>query len=45
MTDMLVQVTALKKTFDLSRPLINLILDRSGRQFVHAVDGVDFSIT
>jgi peptide/nickel transport system ATP-binding protein len=45
MTDTLVQVTGLKKTFDLSRPLINRILDRSGRQFVHAVDGVDFSIT
>jgi len=45
MTKALVQVTGLKKTFDLSRPLINRILDRSGRQFVHAVDGVDFSIS
>ncbi len=44
MTDALVQVTGLKKTFDLSRPLINRILDRSGRQVVHAVDGVDFTI-
>ncbi|MBL4916972.1 ABC transporter ATP-binding protein [Szabonella alba] len=44
MTDALVQVTGLKKTFDLSRPLINRILDRSGRQVVHAVDGVDFAI-
>ena len=44
MTAPLVQVSGLKKTFDLSRPLINRILDRSPRQFVHAVDGVDFSI-
>ncbi len=44
MTDTLIQVTGLKKTFDLSRPLINRILDRSPRQFVHTVDGVDFSI-
>jgi peptide/nickel transport system ATP-binding protein len=44
MTDALVRVSGLKKTFDLSRPLINRILDRTGRQFVHAVDGVDFSI-
>jgi oligopeptide/dipeptide ABC transporter ATP-binding protein len=38
------KVTGLKKTFDLSKPLINRLIERSGRQFVHAVDGIDFSI-
>jgi len=38
------EVKGLKKVFDLSPPLLNRLLDRSGHQYVHAVDGVDFSI-
>ena len=40
----LLQVSGLKKTFDLSRPWINRMIERTGRQVVHAVDGVDFTI-
>jgi peptide/nickel transport system ATP-binding protein len=40
----LVQVNDLAKTFDVSAPWLNRVLDRKPRQFVHAVDGVSFSI-
>ncbi|HSF62866.1 MAG TPA: oligopeptide/dipeptide ABC transporter ATP-binding protein [Paracoccaceae bacterium] len=40
----LLQVSGLKRTFDLSRPWINRLIERTGRQVVHAVDGVDFTI-
>ncbi len=40
----LLEVRGLKKVFDLSRPFINRLIERAGRQYVHAVDGVDFSI-
>ncbi|WP_322867455.1 ATP-binding cassette domain-containing protein [Aquicoccus sp. G2-2] len=38
------EVSGLKKTFDISKPLINRLIERSGRQFVQAVDGVHFAI-
>jgi peptide/nickel transport system ATP-binding protein len=40
----LVQVRDLGKTFDVSAPWLNRVLQRQGRQFVHAVDGVSFDI-
>jgi peptide/nickel transport system ATP-binding protein len=40
----LVQVDDLAKTFDVSAPWLNRVLERKQRQFVHAVDGVSFSI-
>ena len=40
----LVQVQDLAKTFDVSAPLLNRVVERKPRQFVHAVDGVSFSI-
>ena len=40
----LVEVTDLSKTFDVSPPWLNRVLERKTRLFVHAVDGVDFSI-
>jgi peptide/nickel transport system ATP-binding protein len=40
----LVQVEDLAKTFDVSAPWLNRVIDRKPRQFVHAVDGVSFSI-
>ena len=40
----LVQVKDLAKTFDVSQPWLNRVLERKGRQFVHAVDGVSFAI-
>ena len=40
----LVQVTDLQKVFDVSAPWLNRVLERKPRQFVHAVDGVSFSI-
>jgi peptide/nickel transport system ATP-binding protein len=40
----LLTVSGLKKTFDLSPPFLNRLLSGGKRQFVHAVDGVDFSI-
>jgi peptide/nickel transport system ATP-binding protein len=40
----LVQVDDLAKIFDVSAPWLNLVIDRKPRQFVHAVDGVSFSI-
>jgi peptide/nickel transport system ATP-binding protein len=40
----LVQVKDLAKVFDVSAPWLNRVIDRLPRQFVHAVDGVSFSI-
>jgi len=40
----LVQVDGLAKTFDVSQPWLNRVLERKGRQFVHAVDDVSFAI-
>ena len=40
----LVQVSDLAKTFDVSAPWLNRVIERKPRQFVHAVDGVSFSI-
>jgi len=40
----LVQVEDLAKTFDVSAPWLNRVLERKPRQYVHAVDGVSFSI-
>jgi len=40
----LVQVDDLAKTFDVSPPWLNRVLERKSRQFVHAVDGVSFAI-
>ena len=43
-TPPLVEVKALSKTFDVSAPWLNRMLERRARQFVHAVDDVSFSI-
>ncbi|HMO48275.1 MAG TPA: ATP-binding cassette domain-containing protein [Rubrivivax sp.] len=40
----LVQVDGLAKTFDVSAPWLNRVIERKPRQFVHAVDGVSFHI-
>jgi peptide/nickel transport system ATP-binding protein len=40
----LVEVQDLAKVFDVSAPWLNRVLERRPRQFVHAVDGVSFSI-
>jgi len=40
----LVRVDDLAKTFDVSAPWLNRVIERKARQFVHAVDGVSFSI-
>ena len=40
----LMQVHELSKTFDVSAPWLNRVVERKARQFVHAVDGVSFSI-
>jgi peptide/nickel transport system ATP-binding protein len=40
----LVEVHDLAKTFDVSAPWLNRVVERKPRQFVHAVDGVSFSI-
>ena len=40
----LVQVHDLAKIFDVSAPWLNRVVERKPRQFVHAVDGVSFSI-
>jgi peptide/nickel transport system ATP-binding protein len=40
----LVQVVDLAKTFDVSAPWLNRIVERRPRQYVHAVDGVTFAI-
>ncbi|MDB5954159.1 MAG: oppF2 [Ramlibacter sp.] len=40
----LVEATDLAKTFDVSAPWLNRVLERKPRQLLHAVDGVSFSI-
>ncbi len=40
----LVEVHDLAKSFDVSAPWLNRVLERTPRQFVHAVDGVSFAI-
>ena len=40
----LVEVEGLAKTFDVSAPWLNRVVERKPRQFVHAVDDVGFSI-
>jgi peptide/nickel transport system ATP-binding protein len=40
----LVEVQDLAKTFDVSPPWLNRVIERTPRQFVHAVDGVSFAI-
>ncbi|MBA4176592.1 MAG: ABC transporter ATP-binding protein [Leptothrix sp. (in: Bacteria)] len=40
----LVAVRDLSKVFDVSAPWLNRVVERQPRQFVHAVDGVSFSI-
>jgi peptide/nickel transport system ATP-binding protein len=40
----LVEVKDLAKTFDVSAPWLNRVLERRPREFVHAVDGVSFEI-
>ena len=40
----LVEVRDLAKTFDVSAPWLNRMVERKPRQFVHAVDGVSFNI-
>jgi peptide/nickel transport system ATP-binding protein len=40
----LVEVRELARTFDVSAPWLNRLVERKPRQFVHAVDGVSFSI-
>ena len=44
MTAPLVEVKDLAKTFDVSAPWLNRVVERKPRQFVHAVDGVSFAI-
>jgi peptide/nickel transport system ATP-binding protein len=40
----LVEVRDLAKVFDVSAPWLNRVIERQPRRFVHAVDGVSFSI-
>ena len=40
----LVEVRELAKTFDVSAPWLNRVVERKPRQFVHAVDGVSCTI-
>jgi peptide/nickel transport system ATP-binding protein len=40
----LVEVRDLAKTFDVSAPWLNRVIERRPRQWVHAVDGVSFTI-
>jgi len=44
MTSPLVEVRDLAKTFDVSAPWLNRVVEGKQRQFVHAVDGVSFAI-
>ncbi|MBU6437739.1 MAG: ATP-binding cassette domain-containing protein [Betaproteobacteria bacterium] len=43
-SDVLVQVRDLAKSFDVSAPWLNRVLERRGRTLLHAVDGVSFDI-
>ena len=40
----LLQVAGLKRYFDVSPPLLDRLLERTGRRLLHAVDGVSFAI-
>ena len=44
MATALVEVRGLTKTFDVSAPWLERVIDRRPPQFVHAVDDVSFSI-
>jgi peptide/nickel transport system ATP-binding protein len=44
MSGPLVEVRGLAKTFDVSAPWLNRVVERRPRQFVHAVDDVSFAI-
>ncbi|HUR88493.1 MAG TPA: dipeptide ABC transporter ATP-binding protein [Ramlibacter sp.] len=44
MTQTLVQARDLARTFDVSPPLLNRLIERKGRLLLHAVDGVSFEI-
>src|SRR3954469_8912885 len=44
MSGPLVEVKDLAKTFDVSAPWLNRLVERKPKQYVHAVDGVSFSI-
>ncbi|MEH0166876.1 ABC transporter ATP-binding protein [Paucibacter sp. JuS9] len=44
MSQPLIEVQDLAKTFDVSPPWLNRVLERKPHQFVHAVDGLSFSI-
>ncbi len=44
MSPALLEVEGLAKTFDVSLPWLNRVAERKPRQFVHAVDDVEFSI-
>jgi peptide/nickel transport system ATP-binding protein len=44
-TSPLVEVRDLSKTFDVSAPWLTRVIERRASQFVHAVDGVSFTIT
>jgi peptide/nickel transport system ATP-binding protein len=43
-TDAFVTVRDLKKTFDVSKPWLERVIDRAPKQFLKAVDGVSFDI-
>ena len=38
------QINDLRRTFDISKPWLNRVLERTDRQFLKAVDGVSFDI-
>jgi peptide/nickel transport system ATP-binding protein len=42
--NVIVRADGIAKTFDVSPPWLNRVLERSGRQILHAVDGVSFAI-
>ncbi len=44
MSKTLVEVKDLAKVFDVSAPWLNRVVERKNRQFVHAVDGISFTI-
>ena len=44
MSDILLELDDVARYFDVSAPWLNRVIDRKPRQFVHAVDGVGFSI-
>ena len=40
----LVEVTGLKRYFDVSPPFLNRVFERTGKIYVKAVDGISFEI-